>query len=231
MLLLDCERTKYLRLENLPKNLPKWKRAPEVGARNCLWLKEAPVGIEPTNGGFADLCLTTWLRRRMLRRGCYLARRQRSNMCRGSPLRSGFFGRPLMPIRVRSQESGVRSQESRVTNWRLATGNWQLATGDWPLCWEHGRTRRRNGAAHYPGVPASPRVCRAVPGHRARSLAAGHHRGSATVAVASGKGDSAARRAVDGGGALRVSGRGPAGGAERTPHPRWRSLAVSAPGW
>src|SRR5262245_36602173 len=25
---------------------------------------EAPVGIEPTNGGFADLCLTTWLRRR-----------------------------------------------------------------------------------------------------------------------------------------------------------------------
>jgi hypothetical protein len=29
-----------------------------------LWLTEAPVGIEPTNGGFADLCLTTWLRRR-----------------------------------------------------------------------------------------------------------------------------------------------------------------------
>jgi hypothetical protein len=28
-----------------------------------LWLREAPVGIEPTNGGFADLCLTTWLRR------------------------------------------------------------------------------------------------------------------------------------------------------------------------
>ncbi len=26
-------------------------------------IQEAPVGIEPTNGGFADLCLTTWLRR------------------------------------------------------------------------------------------------------------------------------------------------------------------------
>ena len=30
----------------------------------CVWFTEAPVGIEPTNGGFADLCLTTWLRRR-----------------------------------------------------------------------------------------------------------------------------------------------------------------------
>ena len=33
-------------------------------ARNCLISLKAAIGIEPMNKGFADLCLTTWLRRR-----------------------------------------------------------------------------------------------------------------------------------------------------------------------
>src|SRR6476659_3462700 len=35
-----------------------------IGGPNSLSITEAPAGIETTNGGFADLCLTTWLRRR-----------------------------------------------------------------------------------------------------------------------------------------------------------------------
>ncbi len=38
-----------------------------LAARSLLILKKAAVGIEPTNKGFADLCLTTWLRRRVER--------------------------------------------------------------------------------------------------------------------------------------------------------------------
>ena len=50
---------------------PKRPGAPRAKARVCcpgLWpgvlpFSEAPTGVEPANGGFANLCLTTWLRR------------------------------------------------------------------------------------------------------------------------------------------------------------------------
>jgi hypothetical protein len=34
-----------------------------LAARKSLILLKAAIGIEPMNKGFADLCLTTWLRR------------------------------------------------------------------------------------------------------------------------------------------------------------------------
>ena len=39
------------------------EKAAKLGGSNLLILLEAAIGIEPMNKGFADLCLTTWLRR------------------------------------------------------------------------------------------------------------------------------------------------------------------------
>src|SRR5881628_3419346 len=47
---------------------PAWNHPHAPPPARLLRCEEAPVGIEPTNRGFADLCLTTWLRRREKRK-------------------------------------------------------------------------------------------------------------------------------------------------------------------
>src|SRR5713101_6394317 len=67
--------------------------------------REAPVGIEPTNRGFADLCLTTWLRRRWKRNlatHCEFGKSWGSNRllgvtCGGGRRRHGFTPAPPSP--------------------------------------------------------------------------------------------------------------------------------------
>ena len=48
------------------KNRVKNERAARSSGPKSLREAEAPGGFEPPHRGFADLCLTTWLRRRML---------------------------------------------------------------------------------------------------------------------------------------------------------------------
>jgi hypothetical protein len=47
----NCRYSRVLRFSEMPVNIT---------------LKEAAIGIEPMDKGFADLCLTTWLRRLVL---------------------------------------------------------------------------------------------------------------------------------------------------------------------
>src|SRR5213083_932703 len=63
---------------------------------------EAPVGIEPTNRGFADLCLTTWLRRRVM---------QRLNLASRNLLENPSAGR--LRLRYVDQGSDGRSKHIR----------------------------------------------------------------------------------------------------------------------
>jgi hypothetical protein len=52
------------RRQVVPQIVPQKGKTPSTRGPKSLSSLEAPVGIEPTNRGFADLCLTTWLRRR-----------------------------------------------------------------------------------------------------------------------------------------------------------------------
>src|SRR6476660_423562 len=68
--------------------------------------EKAPVGIEPTDGGFADLCLTTWLRRRML---------WANNLARLSHRPQGHCGRFCGHYAPTTLRSSCTASASRLT--------------------------------------------------------------------------------------------------------------------
>jgi hypothetical protein len=53
-------------LSATPEEAVEMPRTQKSAAATGAWRmrRKAPDGIEPSDGGFADLCLTTWLRRR-----------------------------------------------------------------------------------------------------------------------------------------------------------------------
>jgi hypothetical protein len=91
----------------------------------------------------------------------------------------------------------------------------------------HHRSRRGYGAARHSGGTTEAGVRGSVSRHRAGRLASRHNGGTTVTAVAPREGHNPARRAIDGGGTLRIPGWTPARRTKRRPNPSRRPLAVN----